>query len=223
MTETFDVVIVAGGSGTRLGHALPKAFVPLAGKPLLSWSVEIFRAHPSVAAIIVVIPETMKNETDSLFSGMKNVRSVIGGTERWMSVQNGVAIANSEWILVHDAARPFVTTGVIDSLLEKRISYDCAITATPVIDTIRTFSGDKCEDTVDRSTLIRVGTPQLFRRSLLEKGFSFAAAAENDITDEAMLMQLMGIDVGLAWGNPKNFKVTTPEDLEVAEALLKNK
>ena len=205
----------------RLGHALPKAFVPLSGKPLLTWSVDVFRAHPSIATVIVVIPKVMKSEAQSLFSVFADVKVVIGGAERWMSVQNGVKSSTSDWIFVHDAARPFVTSEVIDKLLEKRTSYESVITATPVVDTIRTFSGDCCGETIDRSTLVRVGTPQLFRRGLLIKGFDLAATAKKEITDEAMLMQLMDIEVGFAWGDTKNFKVTTPEDLEIAESLLK--
>jgi 2-C-methyl-D-erythritol 4-phosphate cytidylyltransferase len=223
MTEMCDAIIVAGGSGTRLGHKLPKAFVPLAGKPLLSYSVDVFRSHPAVSNTILVVPESMLEEAQHIFSPFKRIRCVTGGKERWMSVQNGVDASNAEWIMVHDAARPFVTIDVINHLLEKRFSYDSAITATPMVDTIRTFTGDLACATIDRTTLIRVGTPQLFRRSLLLEGFKLAASRKEEITDEAMLMQLLNKDVGLSWGDPINFKITTAADLEIAEALLRKK
>lgn len=223
MSETCDAVIVAGGSGIRLGHTFPKAFVPLAGRPLLSHSVEVFRMHPAVSGIVLVVPESMSEEAQHHFSSINGIRYVTGGKERWLSVQNGVGVSDAEWVLVHDAARPFVTIDVISHLLEKRSSYDSAITATAVVDTIRTFSGDLAGVTIDRSRLIRVGTPQLFRRSLLLEGFKLATTRKEEITDEAMLMQLLNIDVGLSWGDPMNFKITTAADLEIAEALLKKK
>lgn len=216
--EKCDAVIVAAGSGTRLGFSVPKAFIQLCGRPLLTWSLDVFRKHASIASIVLVVPENLLEEAETAWSG-DGVLVVAGGPERWMSVRNGASACRSEWLLVHDAARPFVTGEIIDSLLALRGTYSCAITATPVVDTIRTFDGDRAGDTVDRSKLVRVGTPQLFRRDTLEKGFAFAPTCADPPTDEAMLMQALDIPVGIAWGNPDNFKITTREDLKVAEAL----
>jgi 2-C-methyl-D-erythritol 4-phosphate cytidylyltransferase len=138
-------------------------------------------------------------------------------------VHNGVAASDAEWVLVHDAARPFVTDAVIDSLLAKRSAYRCAVTATPLVDTIRSFRGDRCTGTIDRSTLVRVGTPQLFHRPTLVEAFERAEELHEPPTDEAVLMEHAGASVGLAWGDPLNFKVTTPEDQRIAEALLAEK
>jgi 2-C-methyl-D-erythritol 4-phosphate cytidylyltransferase len=217
--ERCDVVIVAAGSGTRLGFAIPKAFVPLGGKPLLAHSLETFLCHPAIDRVILVVPAAMVAETTEKF-GSPRVRIVIGGAERWESVRNGCAASNAAWVLVHDAARPFVTANVIDSLLSLRGQFECAFTATPVVDTIRTFTGNTAGDTIDRSTLVRVGTPQLFRTAHLAVAFNHAATLASPPTDEVYLMQQAGIQAGIAWGDPKNFKITTKEDLEMAEGLL---
>ena len=219
------VVIAAGGMGKRLGKKEPKALIQLAGKPLFVYSLEIFDQHPAVSGIVVVVPENSidktKEITDTLNTS-KNITVVTGGAERWQSVQNGVLATDEslEWIMTHDAARPFVTKEVIDSLLEKRPLYKCAITATPVEDTIRRFENDRCIATIDRSILIRVGTPQLFHRESLLEAFVHGESMTPPPTDEAMLMEKSGIETGFAWGDPINFKITTQGDLELAEAIL---
>ena len=218
-------IIAAGGMGNRLGGDTPKAFIQLGGKPLFLHSLEVFDQHPAVSEIILVVPDDSvdkaKNIIDTLTT-LKNVTVTPGGVERWQSVKNGVeATDNStEWIMTHDAARPFVTKEVIDSLLEKRSTYKCAITATPVEDTIRRFENDRCIATIDRSPLIRAGTPQLFHRQSLLDAFVHAETMTPPPTDEAMLMEKSGIEAGFAWGDPQNFKITTQSDLEIAEAIL---
>ena len=219
MQETCDAVIVAAGSGTRLGMSVPKAFVPLAGEPILTYSLAVFKAHAAIDRVILVVPETLLAETGRKFSG-GSVSVVAGGAQRWESVRNGCSASEAEWVLVHDAARPFVTGAGIDTLLEKRNNFKCAITVTRVVDTIRTFDGETAGETIDRSKLVRVGTPQLFRLPLLKKGLDLASTIQPPPTDEAILMQYMKIPVGIAWGDPTNFKITTPEDLSMAEALI---
>jgi 2-C-methyl-D-erythritol 4-phosphate cytidylyltransferase len=221
MPERCDVIIVAAGSGTRLGFDTPKAFVPLGGKPILRYSFDIFANHRGIGAIVLVVPEKLVTTVRQEFSG-SSVAVVAGGAERWESVRNGCAAVTAEWVLVHDAARPFVTAAVIDTLLEKRSGFDCAISATPVVDTIRTFTGDTAGKTINRSKLVRVGTPQLFRLSQLNRGLLLAATMQPSPTDEAMVMQKMRVPVGIAWGDPINFKITTREDLAIAEALISN-
>ena len=221
MQEQCDTVIVAAGAGTRLGHTLPKAFVPLGGKPLLTYSLDTFLTHPSVDKIILVVPEALISETRTLFPYEKIV-VVSGGRERWISVRNGFNATDAPWVLIHDAARPFVTAEVIDALLIKSSQFDCVVTATPIVDTIRTFNGEIPGGTVDRSSLMRTGTPQLFRRTSLEIGFVFAENNPIIPTDEAMLCQSIDIPVGIVWGDPKNFKITTKVDLEIAEAIIRH-
>ena len=223
-TPTRDVIIVAGGEGRRLGAAVPKAFVNLGGKPLVQYSLECFDAHPAIGAIVLVVSADMMGEAEKIAGGKeftKPIRVVAGGKERWQSVKNGVIASSAEGVLIHDAARPFLTRAVIDAVLELSHKYSAVITATREVDTIRRISGDRAMETIDRETLVRVGTPQLFDRTALVNAFSAAQAMKTPPTDEAMLMEQLGIPVGIAWGDPLNFKITTKSDLILAEALCR--
>ena len=219
MNKTIDCIIVAAGSGTRLGFPIPKAFVPLGNRPLLSYCLEVFLSHSLIRNVFLVVPESMREETSKMFHTPR-VRIVIGGEQRWQSVRNGIKNSDADLVLVHDAARPFVTAKVIDTIIQKLETYQCVITATPVVDTIRTFSGDCAGDTIDREKLIRVGTPQMFDRKQLCDAFDSVKPDDPAPTDEAILIQNAGIAVGIAWGDPNNFKITTAEDLRIAEAMI---
>ena len=222
---TIDAVIVGAGSGTRLGHSTPKAFVELCGNPLLYYSLTTYCSHRSINRIILVVSSSMI-ETAEYFVNenvefVKKTVIAAGGDERWESVRNGCSLSDSEWVLIHDAARPFVTAEVIDSVLEKRADFDCVITATPEVDTIRAIeSGNRCGATLDRSKLMRVGTPQLFRREPLMSSFGQIQNMAAPPTDEAALFENLGLAVGYSWGDPLNFKITTKADLKIARALL---
>ncbi len=217
--SSLDVIIVAAGSGTRLGLSTPKAFVPLMGKPLLSYSLETFLSHQAINSVILVVPDSMYESANREFSSIR-VKVTVGGEHRWQSVCKGIDASDAEWVMIHDAARPFVNAMVIDRILDRISQYDCIITVTPEVDTIRMFAGDEAGETVDRDKLVRVGTPQMFRKEVLCQGLAMAKSMESPPTDEAVLMQQMGVKVGIAWGNPKNFKITTLSDLEIAEALI---
>lgn len=226
--ELCSAVIVAGGMGQRLRTDVPKAFVLLGDRPLFTYALTVFDKHESVSDIVVVVPENWLKKGQTLcaeFHSARQVRVVSGGKERWQSVKNGVASTDpqTQWVLVHDAARPFTTSGMIDNLLGTRGKFSCAITATPVVDTIRSFEDDRCLGTIDRSRLLAVQTPQLFRKELLAEGFTHAQSLHPPPTDEAMLMEKMGYPVGFVWGDPMNFKITTSQDLEIAEAILQYK
>ncbi len=218
-------VIVAAGQGARLGMDMPKGFVPLAGRPLLQYSLQELGTHPDVAQLVLVVPADRLKDAAAIAASVEltaRVSVAAGGSERWESVRNGVQECSEayEVVLVHDAARPFVTHAVIDSLLQQSHSYRSVVTVTEVVDTIRHFIDDRALETVDRSRLVRVGTPQLFHRTDLLEGFGRAQAMDDPPTDEAVLMQSMGIQVGIAWGDPANFKITSRADVELAEALL---
>lgn len=217
--SSLDVIIVAAGSGTRLGLSKPKAFVPLMGKPLLSYSLETFLSHQAINSVILVVPDSMYESANREFSS-KRVKVKIGGEHRWQSVSKGIDASDAEWVMIHDAARPFVNLMVIDHILDRKSQYDCIITVTPEVDTVRMYAGDEAGETVDRDKLVRVGTPQMFRKEVLCQGLAMAKSMESPPTDEAVLMQQMGVKVGIAWGDPKNFKITTPSDLEIAKALI---
>jgi len=208
-----------------LGDAKPKAFVELCGKPILYYSLKTFVNHPFVDKTILVIPRDMTGEAAGIINGYGDftgkVSIITGGDERWESVRNGCAAAGGEWVLVHDAARPFVSDTVIDNVLEKRGDFECVITATPVTDTIRAIAeGGRCGATIDRSTLMRVGTPQLFRRERLMSAFELIKDMPSAPTDEAALFERLGIDIGYSRGDAMNFKITDKADLETARAVI---
>jgi len=221
----IDAVIVGAGSGKRLGDPKPKAFVDLCGKPIVYYSLKTFVNHPAVDKTILVVPPAMIGEAAVIVNEHTDftdrLQIAAGGDERWESVRNGCAVASGDWVLVHDAARPFVSNAVIDAVLEKRDDFECVITATPVADTIRTIADDgRCGATVDRSTLMRVGTPQLFRRERLMSAFDLIKDMPSAPTDEAALFERLGIAVGYSWGDAMNFKITEKADLETARAII---
>ena len=220
---SIAAVIVAGGMGKRLGQPIPKAFVPLNNKELFSYALDVFDASRLFDTIVVVIPAEAEEST---IEKMQNYhlttpwKVVVGGAERWNSVKNGVDACGCKRVLIHDAARPFVTRKVIDDLLENQKEAPGIITATPVIDTVRHFENESCRETVDRSTMIAVGTPQLFDTAILQECFTAGESMTTLPTDEAMLLQECGKEVKFYWGDRLNFKVTTPEDMLMAEALI---
>jgi 2-C-methyl-D-erythritol 4-phosphate cytidylyltransferase len=139
----------------------------------------------------------------------KEVTVVPGGEHRWQSVKNGVGASEATWVMIHDSARPFVAPAVIDAVLHAARRFDA----------VRKFSGDRAGETLDRSVIVRVQTPQLFLRAKLLLAFDAATRLSSPPTDEALLMEALGAAVGIAQGDALNFKITTQGDLELAEAL----
>jgi 2-C-methyl-D-erythritol 4-phosphate cytidylyltransferase len=225
-TKSVDCIIVAAGSGKRLGAKTPKAFVRLGTRPLFVHSLLVFAAHPSVDKIFLVVPSPMMKKTRAIVSALhirKEITIVNGGIHRWQSVKNGVEASAAKWVIVHDCARPFVTRKIIDNVLAASRKYSAVVAATPEVDTVREFTGDCAGNTLDRSRLVRVQTPQLFLRSGLTAAFKHAALLPSPPTDEAMILQAAGVCVGIAQGDPLNFKITTKQDFEMAEALIMKK
>lgn len=220
---TFSLILVAGGMGTRLGRSEPKAFVPLGGSPLFLHSLKTFDSSGHICEAIIVVPKGFEEETAEICraSGVEtSVKVVAGGPDRWISVKNGVAQASGDYVVIHDAARPFVTTALIKEMCLAMSDLTALITANPVTDTVRTFKGDLCGETVDRSSLIAVGTPQIFSRETLTSAYEKAVDLPVTPTDEAMLLESLNIPVNFQLGDPRNFKVTTPGDFMIAEALI---
>jgi 2-C-methyl-D-erythritol 4-phosphate cytidylyltransferase len=210
-------ILVAAGAGERLGAAVPKAFVEVRGRALLSYAIETFRAHPAVTSLVVVAPPTHLDEA----AGLCGVPVVAGGALRQESVANGLAAlpADAEYVLVHDVARPFVPVMVIDAVLRALFDgADAAIPVVPIADTVRQVQPDGAlAGVVDRSTLVAVQTPQGFRREVLAHAHQEAATAP--VTDDAALAEALGYRVVAVPGADAAFKITTPADLVRAESL----
>lgn len=207
-------LIVAAGRGERLGSDGPKAFVVCGGRPMLDWSVDAFRAA-GVQRIVVALPAGYEAPAGCV--------GVAGGAERSHSVRAALAAAGpgAEVVLVHDAARPLVTAQIVrDCLAGLADGVDAAIAAAPMADTVKEADGHDVVRTLDRSRLWAVQTPQVFRvpalRAVLEQDDAVLAAA----TDDASLIEASGGTVRVVACPRDNFKVTTPEDLQLAELVL---
>lgn len=214
----IGVVIVGGGQGARLKSAIPKAFIQLGSKPLYQYSLEVFQAHSKMEEIVLVVPPDFVSEC----AVTKKIKVVAGGQSRQDSVWNGLEALsrNIDAVLVHDAARPFLTTPIIDRLVARLKEGHNAIAAIPVSDTLKAAEGNQIIKTVDRQGLWRAQTPQAFKRTDLRAAFVRAKKEGWMGTDEASLVERLGKTVHLVWGDPRNIKITTAEDLQQANSLL---
>jgi 2-C-methyl-D-erythritol 4-phosphate cytidylyltransferase/2-C-methyl-D-erythritol 2,4-cyclodiphosphate synthase len=219
-------IICAGGIGTRMGLPMPKQFCLLAGIPLLIHTLRAFAASPA-DAIIVVAPAEHLAATRAHIArfGIAKVMAVVaGGRLRQDSVAAGLreAPASAELVAVHDGARPLVSPALIAACLEEARRTGAAMAAIPVKDTLKAVAGSSVLRTVDREGLWQAQTPQTARIELLRQAFAAAAADGFVGTDEAALLEHIGVPVSVVEGSERNLKVTRPEDLLVAEALLRN-
>jgi 2-C-methyl-D-erythritol 4-phosphate cytidylyltransferase len=208
-------LLVAAGRGERLGSAGPKAFVRCAGRPMLEWSVEALGAVDDLEQIVVALPPGV--------TAPPGTHGVQGGEQRSHSVRAALHAAGpAEYVLVHDAARPLLTPALVEDCLRVIASEDCdaAIAAAPVTDTIKEGAGEVVVRTLDRSRLWAIQTPQVFRRDVLERVMAQDDAVLAAATDDASLVEADGGTVRLVPAPRGNLKVTTPEDLQLAEALL---
>ena len=202
---------MAAGSGSRLGASVPKAFVPVAGRPMIEWSVDALRAA-GIEEIIVALPDGAEAP-----AGCVGVR---GGATRSESVRAALSAGGPGHVVVHDAARPLVEPSLFTRVVEALDEADCAIAAARVTDTIKEAEGDVVVATHDRSRLWAVQTPQAFRRAALEAALNVDVSVLAQATDDASLVERAGGTVRVVESSPANFKVTTPHDLRVAELLL---
>jgi 2-C-methyl-D-erythritol 4-phosphate cytidylyltransferase/2-C-methyl-D-erythritol 2,4-cyclodiphosphate synthase len=209
------LLIVAAGSGSRLGRATPKALVSLADRPLLAWTLESVEGA-DFARVAVAAPAERLDEVARLAGS--RVRVVAGGATRSASVRAGVsalAPEDGDVVAVHDAARPLVTAEEFRAVLESAERLGAAAAATPAVDTIKRAAEGRVVETLDRREIFGAATPQAFRWDLLRR-----ALEGGDATDEATLCEAAGIPVTLVPVSRLAFKITTPEDLELAEAIL---
>jgi 2-C-methyl-D-erythritol 4-phosphate cytidylyltransferase len=214
-------LIVAAGRGERLGSGRPKALVPLCGRPMLDWSVISLQAVEAVSQIVVALP------ADELGAAPQGTIAVPGGDQRSQSVRNALAAcAGGDPVIVHDAARPLATPELFTQALlelERHEGVDAVIAAAPVADTIKEVGEDGATvwRTLERARLWAVQTPQVFRRSALER--ALARATEDELaraTDDAWLVERSGGIVRVLGADPGNMKITTRRDLHVAELML---
>jgi 2-C-methyl-D-erythritol 4-phosphate cytidylyltransferase/2-C-methyl-D-erythritol 2,4-cyclodiphosphate synthase len=216
---TFSAVIVAAGASTRAGPGTPKPWRTLGGRPILAWSIDALAAS-GAAEIVVVAAVDRVTEAAALLKDVRQARAVAGGATRAESVQAGLAALAGDSnmpVLIHDAARPFVTSSHVESLLTALIEADGAVPALPVADTLKRGAG-AIEETVSREGLWRAQTPQAFRLGVLRQAYA-KWPADAEPTDDAAVVERAGGRVVMTGGDPILMKLTYPEDFAMAERL----
>jgi 2-C-methyl-D-erythritol 4-phosphate cytidylyltransferase len=213
-------IITAGGIGKRMGSHLPKQFIEIAGKPILLHTLEKFYAFDASAQLILTLPnEWIPFWKDMLTSHECTIphQLVDGGLERYHSIKNALTICTGDVIAVHDGVRPLVNNTTIERCLTALQTFEAAIPVIPLKESLRAISHHDSK-AVNRADYCLVQTPQCFRASVLNKAYDQPFHA--GITDDASLVEEAGFAVHLVDGNEENLKITSPNDLFVAEAYL---
>lgn len=220
-------IIMAAGKGKRMQTAVSKQFLPVCGKEILAWTVDVFEKSPLVDTILLMASADGKEDVQHLWNtyGWKKVAAVLeGGKERQNSVANGLAAVGEETdiVLIHDGVRPFVTEEMIADSIVAAQAYGGAVIGVPAKDTIKVCSADGLAvETPDRSTLLQIQTPQTFQRDLIVNAYEKADRDGFLGTDDASVAEFAGHQVKVVMGSYRNIKITTKEDLVIAEAFFK--
>lgn len=218
---TFTVVVPAAGVGSRMGASCPKQYLPLVGKFLIEHTLERLLGHPRIERVVVAIAADDEFFATLPVASHPRILITTGGAERADSVLQGLALVESEWVLVHDAARPCITHQDIDALIHVGLAEDGAILGNRVRDTMkRSDASGRIQKTVDRNQLWHALTPQFFRTQQLEAALQQGLKSGAVITDEASAMELAGWHPLMVEGRADNLKVTRPEDLALAALFL---
>ena len=222
-------IIPAAGSGSRLGGQIPKQFLELGGAPILAHTISRFISCDDIAAIAVALPSERLEEFRARNRGARIIKPIFyvnGGAERSDSILNAleaVADLKPEVVAVHDAVRPFVTPAQISAVIAKAKEIGAAILALPATDTIKEVESGLIARTIDRRRIWRAQTPQAFRYELLmlaNKEARSAGLPSAMTTDDSLLVERLGAPVAVVEGSPNNIKITSPEDLILAEKLF---
>jgi 2-C-methyl-D-erythritol 4-phosphate cytidylyltransferase len=217
-------IVVAAGRGERMGAERPKAFLELGGEPMLLRAARAFEAAPSVAGIVAVVPEPeLAGARERLAPLVKLTSVVAGGAQRQDSVLAGLRQVPAVFegvVLVHDAARPLVDVELIEAVAREAAASGAALPVLPLVDTLKRVRGGRVVETLDRSELGGAQTPQGFRIAILREACEAARRAGLVVTDEAMAVERLGHPVHTVPGSRRNRKITTPDDLAWAEAVV---
>jgi 2-C-methyl-D-erythritol 4-phosphate cytidylyltransferase/2-C-methyl-D-erythritol 2,4-cyclodiphosphate synthase len=217
-------VVVGAGRSQRFGGDVPKQFLDLAGKPVIARAVEALSSRPGVAGVVVVLPpEEMDSAREEGLRGLPGVRTVVaGGATRAESVLNGTrAAGEADFVLVHDAARPLATPALVDRVLEATLHHGAAIPGLEVADTTKEVDAEgRVARTLERGGLRLAQTPQGARTAWLIEALERALAEGMEVGDEATALEHAGRPVRVVVGDPRNLKITSPEDLDRARRML---
>jgi 2-C-methyl-D-erythritol 4-phosphate cytidylyltransferase / 2-C-methyl-D-erythritol 2,4-cyclodiphosphate synthase len=215
------VILVAAGRGERLGSHVPKAFVSLAGRPILEHAAKSALGCSEVATLIAVVPPGWEDEARGVLQGVGPCAVLAGGATRQGSVRAALAFeaTSSDVLVCHDAARPFASSALFEAVVAALADADGAVPILPLVDTVKRVQGSAVASTETRSDLVLAQTPQAFRAAALRDAHERAEREGVELTDDAAALERAGFRVSAVAGEPRNFKITTPEDLERAEAI----
>ncbi len=217
-------ILVAAGRGERMGAGRPKAFLELAGEPLLLRAARAFEASASVTAIVAVVPRAELGRAREVLRGVAKLHALVpGGDRRQDSVREGLKQAPEGFtgiVLVHDAARPLIDVALIESVARAAAETGAALPVLPVVDTVKRVCEGRVVATLAREELATAQTPQGFRLGLLVSAYEAAFRDGVTLTDEAMAVERLGAPVQVVAGSERNRKLTTPSDLAWAEGVL---
>jgi 2-C-methyl-D-erythritol 4-phosphate cytidylyltransferase len=226
-SHATSAIVLAAGAGSRLGEGSPKALVELAGRPLVALAVAAAAACPQISELVVAVPNGLQGRVSSALSDTaKPLRIVPGGQTRQASVRAALASVSdaAAFVVVHDAARALATTAlfsrVIGAIADAASGAAGAVPVVPVVDTLKRVVGSEIVETVDRDDLRAAQTPQAFVAEVLRSAHDRAARAGVEVTDDAAVLEWAGERVVTVNGDPRNFKITTPQDLHRAATLL---
>ncbi len=213
-------ILAAAGKSQRMGDA-DKIVLPLRNRPLIEYPLRVFDSHQAIALIVVVVSKSGRERLESCVRGFgleTEIRFTLGGVRRQDSVEAGMRAApDADWLVIHDAARPFIDEAMIDRGLKAAEITGAAVAGIRCRDTVKLVDSERTiRETVDRDSLWMIQTPQIFRRELLAQAFETVSA---DVTDEAGLLEARGREVKVFEGSSRNVKVTTPDDIVIAESL----
>jgi 2-C-methyl-D-erythritol 4-phosphate cytidylyltransferase len=220
-----SAIIVAAGSGVRLGSNVPKAFVKIAGRTMLSYSLATVGQINSIEELVITVPEGFENaaRAEVAAAGLSiPVKITVGGIERQDSVRIALELtsAESELVIVHDAARPLATAEIFEACLSAASRAGAAIAAIPVSDTLKRVADSRITATIARADLWQAQTPQAFRRAVLVAAHQRAVREKIAATDDADLVERTSARVEVVEASTTNIKITTPADLAIAEAIV---
>jgi 2-C-methyl-D-erythritol 4-phosphate cytidylyltransferase len=227
--SSFFAVVVAAGIGERMNATLPKQYLPLLGKPVLAHTLEAFERFEPVTEVTVVIhplhEKIFEQEVLERYRFRKVRRYVFGGATRQDSVYEGVKVYRDhpeDFVLIHDGVRPLVGEEVLWRCVEGLRKHEAVCVAIPSVDTLKlSLDGQTVQKTLDRRTVWRAQTPQAFRVGLILQAFEQARREGFQGTDDASLVERLGIPVHLVLGSEENLKITTPQDFLLAEEMLR--
>ncbi|MBN1465333.1 2-C-methyl-D-erythritol 4-phosphate cytidylyltransferase [candidate division KSB1 bacterium] len=224
-TSTVAALIVAAGSGSRMGGAIPKQFIELNGIPILRYTLEKFQTCTAVDQIYIILPKAFMVYADIFpkeWRIKKFVKAIIGGPERHDSVWAGLQGLAEEVdiVLIHDGVRPFLSHRIIRDSIAAAERCGAAVVGLTPTDTVKYIQRDRVEKTVDRRHVLLAQTPQTFARGVIMDAYRLAKQNESFSTDDAALVEQAGGAVAVVPGDWRNIKITSPEDLIVAQAIL---